>query len=159
MEAAGTVGPMETSEGKPKVSGWMWAALAAGGGVLALLVVQRLAKRPCPTLGDVIADGLAEAWSSQLDAPQGHIRLALQGRDSALLDRIRHLVGKVSCTFRQESDAEQRHLVAVVLGCDYRDGGSAEVRMRIPWRRVPAGVRDELLQASAGEVARTWPVG
>ncbi|MEW1804220.1 hypothetical protein ACIGO7_07960 [Streptomyces virginiae] len=105
----------------------------------------------------MIADGLAEAWSLRLDAPKERIRSALDGRDSALRDRIGDVVGKVSCTFRQESDAEHRHLVSVVLTCDYWDGGSAEVVMRIAWSRVPSVVRQELLRAAAGEAAvRTW---
>lgn len=153
------VASVETVEGEPKVNGWMWAALAAGAAVLTLLAARRLADRPRPTLGDVIADGLAEAWSRRLGAPQERIRPALQGRDSALRDRIGDLVGMVSCTFRQEPDAERRHLVVVVLGCDYRDGGSAEVTMRIPWRRVPSGVRNELLQARTEEAVRTWTAG
>ncbi|WP_046504092.1 hypothetical protein [Streptomyces odonnellii] len=138
------------------MSNWMWVALAAGATVVALLVARRLTGRRSPTLGDVVADGLAETWSRRLGVPQDRIRPALHGHDTALRDRIGDQVGKVSCTFRQESDVELRHLAQAVLDCRYRDGGAERITMRIPWRRIPSGVRNELLRPGAGETVRTW---
>jgi hypothetical protein len=134
----------------------MWVALAAGAAVLALLAARRLTGRRSPTLADVVADGLAEIWARRLGVPQDRIRPALHGQDSALQGRVGDQVGKVACTFRQEPDAERRHLVQVVLDCDYRDGGSERVTMRTPWRRVPSDVRTELLRPGTGEAVRTW---
>lgn len=162
-----TAGPLEhtsrsaaeaaaAAERKPKVNSWMWVALAAGATVLALLAARRLTGQRRPTLGDVIADGLAETWSRRFGVPQDRIQSALRGHDSALQDRIGDQVCKVSCAFRQEPDAERRHLVQAVLDCDYRDGGSERVTMRTPWRRIPSGVRNELLQPGMGEAVRSW---
>ncbi|GAA2225815.1 MULTISPECIES: hypothetical protein [Streptomyces] len=159
MEKSGSVASVEMVEGKSKVNGWMWPPLVAGAAVLALLAARRLADRPLPKLGDVVADGLATPWSRRLGVPQERIRPALQGRDSELRDRIGELAGNVTCTFRQEADAGRRHLIAVVLVCDYRNGESTEVTMRIPWRGLPADIRNELLQARTGETVRTWTVG
>ncbi len=145
---------------KPKVNSFMTAALAAAGVVAVVLVARNLAGRRRPGLQDVVADGLADAWSRRLEVPQDRIRSALAGQDTALRDRVVELVGKVSCAFRQESEADQRHRVVVVLGCDYRDGHSERVTMRIPWRRVPFGVRTELLGPHDQQTVRIWtPAG
>jgi hypothetical protein len=126
-----------------------------------VFVVRRLAAQRGPTLEDVVADGLADVWAHRLAVPLEHIRPALSGDDDgSLRDRIGDLVGKVSCTFRQAQDVERRHLVEVVVGCDYRGGGSEKVTMRVPWRRVPPAVRAELLRARTGEVVSIWtPAG
>ncbi|MEU1570703.1 hypothetical protein ABZ519_05960 [Streptomyces collinus] len=143
------------------MSGLAWAALATGVVGLGVFLVRRLAARRGPTLEDVVADGLADVWAHRLAVPRDQIRPALSGDDDgSLRDRIGDLVGKVSCTFRQAQGIERRHLVEVVVGCDYRDGGSEQVMMRVPWRRVPSAVRAELLRARTGEAARIWtPAG
>ncbi|MBX9392075.1 hypothetical protein K4749_00295 [Streptomyces sp. TRM72054] len=130
--------------------------VAAVAAVLGAVAVRRLAGRRRNELSDVVADALAGSWADRLGVPEDRIRPALTGADDALRARVDGLVGKVSCSFRQEPDAERRHLVVVVVGCDCRDGDSEELTMHVSWRRVPAGVRTELLRARAGDVVRSW---
>jgi hypothetical protein len=143
------------------MTGLLWAGLAAAGAVTVWAVYRRAAARASAAgLGDVVADAFGRTWAERLRVTETRVRTALTGGDDVLLARVAELTGRVSCSFRRDDGPGQGHLVVVAVRCDHRDGGEDRVTMRVPWRRVPAAVRTELLGARGAEVLRTWsPAG
>ena len=97
---------------------------------------------------------LSGSLSKKLDASPSHImRTLTKGEDTALSQRIQHLIISVELVFQRRSSLST---VEVVLNANFKDGTSLSANTERAWDDLPSTIRKEFLKTNDTKITVPW---